>query len=288
MLQEINIGEEPLDLDATFTSGQIFRWHKIDGWWQGWIGHSKVAFKKTDNLIQFRSVPTLNPDVIRNFFSLQVDHKSINESLPDDRFTKYLVKKYSGIRILQQDTWECAMAYIISSSLNINVINKILDRISLLFTGDSRGRLPRPHELQMIKRPLNNFLGKKWDYLSILSKQIVEGTFKFELLQALTYESAWRRLVIEEPHFKGIGPKVADCILLFSTNKYSSFPIDRWVFRGLKKYYSSLVEESGVSSEHLTVTQYKKLSDLARQHFGKFSGFLQEYLFVHLRNTNLF
>src|SRR5579875_2268749 len=143
-----------------------------------WMLHSKVAFKKTDNLIQFRSVPTLNPDVIRNFFSLQVDHKSINESLPDDRFTKYLVKKYSGIRILQQDTWECAMAYIISSSLNINVINKILDRISLLFTGDSRGRLPRPHELQMIKRPLNNFLGKKWDYLSILSKQIVEGTFK--------------------------------------------------------------------------------------------------------------
>lgn len=285
MLQEINIGEEPLELDATFTSGQIFRWHKIDGWWQGWIGRSKVAFKKTGNLIQIRSVPTLDLDVVHNFFSLQVDHKSIIESLPEDRFTRYLVKKYSGIRILQQDAWECAMAYIISSSLSINAINKILDRISFLFTGDSRGCLPGPHEIQMI-RPLDNFLGKKWDYLIILSKQIVEGTFKFELLRTLTYESAWRRLVIDEPHFKGIGPKVADCILLFSANKYSSFPIDRWVFRGLKKYYSSLVEESGVSSEHLTITKYKKLSDSARQYFGKFSGFLQEYLFVHLRNTN--
>ncbi|MEM0116901.1 MAG: hypothetical protein QXV32_00400 [Conexivisphaerales archaeon] len=176
------------------------------------------------------------------------------------------------------------MAYIISPSLSIDVINSILARICAEFSGTSDGPLPEPAELLKMKRPSNNFLGKKWYYLLGLAKKVYSGEFDFRLLEDLPYDVAWRKLVVEEPHFLGIGPKVADCILLFSAGKYSSFPIDRWVLRGLKMHYSFLTQGVNSSSDVLSVKKYAKVSGAARSYFGEYAGFLQEYLFMHLRS----
>lgn len=286
MLQAVKLGDEPLDLDATFSSGQVFRWEKINGWWLGWINRAKVALKKADNQILFRSMPSLSPDIIHHFFSLEIEQRQISESLPKDEFTTYLERKYSGVRILKQDYWECCLAYIISAGLSIKAINRILDKIALMYSGDEKGPLPDPRQFSSLAERRTNFLGRKWSHILNISRKILENRLNPEMLRTLPYEYAWKRLVIDKPHIAGIGPKVADCILLFSLSKFDSFPIDRWILRGLKRYYSNLVEEADVRSDNLNRRQYEKLSKVSRRYFGKYSGFLQEYLFIHSRTNS--
>lgn len=271
----------------TFGSGQIFRWKKEGSWWTGWLRGSRISLTKEGDLISYRSNPILSPEIVRNFLGLELSSEEILRSLPDDEFTQEIARRYLGLRVLRQDPWECLVSYILSASMNITNINRMLDRlVAIVSSSESLGSFPSPTRVLDVSKLDVNFLGKKWSYIVCLARLITTAEIDLEELKKNTYTLAWNRLVRDKPHPKGIGPKIADCALLFSMDKYEAFPIDRWVLRGLLFYYPKIVKNAGLDyqiRETLTRSQYSILSNYLRNYFGSYCGCFQEYLFFHSR-----
>ncbi|MEM0287491.1 MAG: DNA glycosylase [Nitrososphaerota archaeon] len=279
---------ETLSLDLTLGSGQVFRWRKIDDSWLGPIKGSAVLLRCNKNVLEFRSNPELKEDDIRWFFMLDLDYRRVLDTFPKDQITQSIMKKYNGLRIVRQEPWDCFIAYIISSGISIIAIESVLDRLSAssssICENDYCIRLiPQPNELLNMKRPTAKFLGRKWTYLVDFAKRIVNGSLDFEVIRKQSYQDAWSALLYGKSHIKGIGPKVADCVLLFAFEKMEAFPIDRWVFRGLAKYYPSLIDVNPKKTG-LTVKGYERVSEKARNYFGHYAGIYQEFLFEHMRS----
>jgi N-glycosylase/DNA lyase len=291
LLKEIPLKDEPLNLDLTFCSGQIFRWWKKDGWWHGWVGESELLLKVKEGNIEYRSYPYIHPDRVSNFLMLDLKMQAVYDTFPKDELSSYLVKKYRGLRVLRQNPWECFISYIVSASMSIDAINSILNRLASTLSPSGKevgSRFPGPREMLTMQRPRRGYLGRRWDYLKGFASLVEDGTLNFNDLRRMEYIDAWRRLVSGDLHTKGVGPKVADCALLFSLDKLEAFPIDRWVYRGLARYYPDLLGVIGESrrGEAMTIKRYALISESARNRFGRYGGVFQEYLFLHSRSGN--
>jgi N-glycosylase/DNA lyase len=242
-----------------------------------------------------RSDSGLSEDDVSSYLGLDVPYDDLIARSDLDDFSRGLLHKYEGLRILRQEPWPCAVAYVISASLSILAIEKVLGRISL--TGDrmkvggySLHAFPHPAMFLAMERPEEDYLGRKWDYLRSLAEGVVNGTLDFERLATIPYGLAWRSLAVErEEHLMGIGPKVADCMLLFSLDKREAFPMDRWIVRGLTFHYPWLVPERLASKLRaggaMTPKEYEVLSGRVRAYFGDAGGLLQECLFLHMRTS---
>ncbi len=121
------------------------------------------------------------------------------------------------------------------------------------------------------------------------ARMVVDGRLDFSRIGRGGYESSWRSLVTDrDNHVKGIGPKVADCVLLFSLDKPEAFPIDRWITRGILKHYRRFIPDEFEPSlsegrTALTLRQYEEISKRARGYFGTAGGLVQECLFLYMR-----
>gem|GEM_PF-1026317 len=295
MLRNIRLGGEPLDLDVTFGSGQIFGWRKMHGCWAGNIRGWPVTLKKEGDLLTVRSDSGLSLEEVAKFLHLDEDHLWLAERLRDEPRALELLTSFKGMRILRQDPWSCLISYIVSSSLNISVTEKALTMISQLgkektLNGHRFWAIPDPEVLLNSPRPRKDFLGKKWYHIVLAAERAIDGRLDFEDLLRATYERAWHDMVINQgTKIMGVGPKVADCVLLFSLDKMESFPMDRWVLRGLVQYFPDLIPEeivgavsSGMKSS-LSVREYEKVSATVRARFGCSGGLLQECLFMRMR-----
>jgi N-glycosylase/DNA lyase len=117
-----------------------------------------------------------------------------------------------------------------------------------------------------------------------IAERIVDGSINIDELRKYGYSEAKELLL----SIGGIGNKIADCILLFSLEKTEAFPIDIWIARSLYAYYRSLFSEQTskltFKSAKLTVNQYNLLSKIMQEHFGKYAGYAQQYLYYHMRH----
>ncbi len=297
MLERIDLRGEPLDLDYTFESGQIFRWRKVDGWWVGEIGRTPTMLRTERGSLLWKSAGWVREDDLKRFLSLDVSHVSLIEGRSFDDFTFSILEKYRGLRIIRQDPWECLVTYLISASLSIRAIDHVLGRIAKGSTahpleGHSVQSFPTPAEFASQSRPSRGYLGRKWVFLKRAAHDVSSGRLSFESLRSSDYEVAWGSLVVDrEHHLLGIGPKVADCVLLFSLEKREAFPMDRWILRGLLSHYPSLLPP-GIQSklrhgkEALTHREYAVVSGIVRAYFGEAGGLVQECLFLHMRTAS--
>lgn len=268
--------------------GQIFRWNREDDYWKGWLKGSKVTLKVEDDGLLYRSNPELDEEAISSFLTLDLDYRAIYRELPEDEMTKKLILRYRGLRILRQDPWECFVSYIVSASMSIRTINTVLDRIcSQANPTIDMPPMPTPSEFLSRRPPRRHYLGKKWKYIKRLAETVIQNRYLFDEYRTMSYLDAWNSLVKGNRHVFGVGPKVADCVLLFSLDKFEAFPIDRWVLRGLKKYYPVLIqtanEEGARMTKTLSLRSYSILSEISRRHFGRYCGVLQECLFLASR-----
>jgi N-glycosylase/DNA lyase len=177
---------------------------------------------------------------------------------------------YPGLRLLRQEPWETLISFVISQVSNVPRISKTVETMSLHY-GEKLGdgisnSFPTPDQLAQADEGSLRLLGLGYraPHLCVISNAIADGELFLEPLRFLSYQEARGELM----KFPGVGPKVADCALLFSLDHMDAFPVDRWVIRAVEEWYGTL---GGMTQE--------AMGDWARDRFGGYAGYAGQYLF---------
>lgn len=270
--------DQPFDLDATLTCGQVFRWDRTaDGWWYGVVGDRVLKVRQDGNKLTYRGAPV---SFIRHYFSLDMDLDAILVSVDCDPFIHNAIMKNRGLRLVRQPPWECTASYICATNSNIPTIRKRIASIAqrygrpIDFEGKTYHTFPEPsviscggHEGLTECR-----LGYRQPYVFGTSCIVTDAMQWEEMVRKLPYEDARKELM----KLHGIGPKAADCVLLFAFQKYEAFPVDVWIRRIMQEHYLPVMN----TGSPLTSREYDTIRRFAREHFGEYCGYAQEYLFA--------
>jgi N-glycosylase/DNA lyase len=266
-----------------FECGQCFRWYVEDDGSYTTIHHGKVLnVKKEGKDIIFTNTNKLDfENIWYDYFDLGTDYRKIKEELSKDPILGEAIKFGEGIRILNQDPFETTISFIISANNQIPRIKKSIELISGGYgkpIGRYNGReyfsFPEAEVLARVEEKElqeNRKVGFRAKYIVNSSKMIDEGEVDIEKLLDLSTNEA-KEILMKLP---GVGPKVSDCILLFSLNKKDAFPIDVWVKRVMEHFY--LKED----------TKLKDISIYAHEKFGELAGIAQQYLFYYARELGI-
>ena len=274
------------ELKDIFECGQCFRWNKeLDGSYTGVFKHNVLNVKKIGKDIYFKGICNGKiKQIVEDYFDLNRDYEKIKQTLSRiDKNMETSVKYGSGIRILNQDLWETIISFIISANNNIPRIKGIIERISkqygnkIVWQGKDYYTFPTPKQLEKVTVEDYRKLG-----LGFRDIRLFETT-KMVLNKQINLEKLHKEpntILVREELLKlsGVGPKVADCILLFSDLKrFDVFPIDVWVRRVMNDLYINEPDETKVSK--------KKIEKLAKEKFGDLEGLAQQYLFYWRRDA---
>ena len=278
----------PFNLDFTLSCGQTFRWDKKDDWWYGVAGEKVLKIRQNGNTLEFENV---DADFVKSYFRLHDNLPMIFSHICKDKHIKTAIKEFRGLRILRQDSWECLISYICATYKSISAIKQMLLNLSkkfgeeMHFNGCSFNMLPTPTKLAKatVKELAGCGLGYRARYVSETAKAVCEDSFDFEHLKRSDYETARANLL----NFPGVGPKVADCVLLFSLEKLEAFPVDVWIRRVVLRHYAEHFPHQFVKKisheKSLNNSEYAKLNLFGRRYFGEYAGYAQEYLYHYER-----
>ena len=269
-----------------FECGQCFRWNKQpDGNYTGVFKGNVLNVAVENGQIVFKGICSGNiQDVVNEYFDLNRDYTKIQESLSKiDEPLKISIQYGKGIRLLNQDLWETIISFIISANNNIPRIKGIIERLSkqygkqIKWNNQTYYTFPTPEELSKASiadlRTLG--LGFRDQRVYETTKIILNKQVDLEKLKQETSTKKVREILLTLP---GVGPKVADCIMLFSTLKcLDVFPVDVWVRRVMNELYFKLPEENKLKREQIEKLAYEKYGDLA--------GIAQQYLFYWKREA---
>ncbi|HOO25451.1 MAG TPA: DNA glycosylase [Clostridiales bacterium] len=228
------------DLGLTLDCGQAFRWRQVDqNCWRG------VAFGKALTVCQNSDTLILNDtnredfeSIWRTYFDLDRDYEALCKSFSQDENLKAAVEAYPGIRLLRQEPWEALCSFIISQNNNIPRIKGIIDRLCANFgehLGENDYSFPSPQSLASLSvedlAPLR--AGFRAKYIIDAAQKVASGEVALENLKDADSDLARQELM----KIKGVGPKVADCALLYGLGHIDIFPVDVWVKRILQEDY---------------------------------------------------
>ena len=272
------------NLEHIFECGQCFRWNKNeDGSYTGIVGENIIKIKKDNNDILVESFG--NDDLktfLKKYFDLNRDYEKIKSELRKiDEYMEQSISYGDGIRLLNQDLWETIISFIISANNNIPRIKGIIERISkrygtkINWRGEDFYSFPTPKQLSKasIEDLRNLGLGFRDVRVYETTQIVVNGKIDFDKLHNEKNTQIVREELLKLP---GVGPKVADCILLFSTLKrFDVFPIDVWVRRVMNDLYIHNKDENKVDK--------KLVLNIANEKFGDLCGIAQQYLFYWKR-----
>lgn len=264
-----------------FECGQCFRWFKReDGSFTG------IAKGKVINVLYFENKLVIKNSNIQDFidiwfdyFDLGRDYSEIKAILSKDETMKKAIEFGSGIRLLKQEIWETLVSFVISANNRIPMIMKVVASISkeygkaiiydnfkfYSFPGVDKISESSVEELEVCKA------GFRCKYISLTSQFVKEGTIDLNGLGSLTTGNARDELM----RLPGVGPKVADCVLLYSGTKYDVFPTDVWVKRVMEELYFN------------RQASFKEIQQFSNENFGDLSGFAQQYLFYYARENKI-
>ena len=260
-----------------FECGQCFRWNEEpDGSYTGIFGHNVLNVKEEKDIVITGICNGDIEEICKYYFDLDRNYEEIKKtlSLVDDNM-KESIKYGEGIRILNQDLWEMIISFIISANNNIPRIKGIIERMSakygqeIKFRGKSYYTFPTIDELSQasVKDLKDLGLGFRDRYVYETTKKIKEGKINLENLKQEPTNEVRKQLLT----LTGVGPKVADCIMLFSTLKrFDVFPVDVWVRRVMNDLY--------IHNEDETKVNKKQIQEIARDKFGALEGIAQQYL----------
>ena len=274
------------NLEHIFECGQCFRWNKQeDGSYTGVFKGNVINIKQKGNDFLFKGICNGNiQEIIEEYFDLNRNYdniKSLLEKIDDNMATS--IKYGEGIRILNQDLWETIISFIISANNNIPRIKGIIERLStkygneILFEGKKYYTFPTPNQLSDVTIEDYRKLGLGFRDIRLYETvhMVLDGKVKLEKMRL---EENTLKIREELLTLSGVGPKVADCILLFSTLKrLEVFPIDVWVRRVMNELYIKNADENKVKK--------KEIEQIAAEKFGNLAGIAQQYLFYWKREA---
>ncbi len=269
-----------------FECGQCFRWDENEnGSYTGIVGNNVINVEKVDNKIIFKSLGVDNlENLVIDYFDLNRNYEEIKRKLSSvDEYLANSIKYGSGIRILNQDLWETIISFIISANNNIPRIKTIINRMSkkygnkIEWNGKEYYTFPGIENLSKATVEDLRSLGLGFRDVRIYetTRKILNKDVDLSKLHEEKDTEKVREILLS---LSGVGPKVADCILLFSTLKrFDVFPIDVWVRRVMNDLY--------IKNEDETKVNKKEIEKLAKEKYGDLEGLAQQYLFYWKRDT---
>lgn len=286
---------EPLRLDYILDSGQLFRWRAgAEGWWYGSLRGTALALRHEGAVLAVRAAggPITVTDV-RQLLGLDDSLAAIGEHLAFDPVVRRAMAMCRGLRVAQQDPWEGLVAFICSSHNAVFRIQQMLGSLSDLF-GDrvrvgegSVATFPPAERLAGLSlselAPCR--LGYRDAYVLEAARRVASGETDLGTLLRQPTDVA-REALLQVP---GVGPKVADCVLLLALRKKADvFPIDVWVRRAVLTHYREQVRAAtgvtlGAEDKGFTDRQYRAVVAWARSYFAPHAGYAQAYLFFATR-----
>lgn len=262
-----------INVENSINSGQVFLWRKNGNYWYGINGQDILKISNSGSIKSYQNIKT-------DFFRKRDNIEKIIKSISKDSITKKAVKQYAGLRILEQDPFQCLISFITSSNSNIQKIKSSLEKMSkkfgvkVKFDNQEFFLFPKPEKLAnaSINEIKNCGVGYRARFIKEAANRTVLEKINFEYLKKSNYQNAKDEICL----IPGVGNKVADCVLLFSLNKLESFPLDRWMIRILEKYYSDKFQ---LETKTITEKQYGILHEKIVNHFGPYAGYSQQFLF---------
>ena len=279
--------QDSFKLKDIFECGQCFRWNEEnDGSYTGVWKNNVVNVKQNGKDITFEGVCLDGniEDEVKYYFDLDRNYEDIKRELSNiDENMSQSIKYGEGIRILNQDLWETIISFIISANNNIPRIKGIIERISkkygkkIIWHNKEYYTFPNEKELSMANVQDLRKLGLGFRDIRVYNttRKIMKKEVNLDELKKEKDTKKVRDILLS---LDGVGPKVADCILLFSDLKrLDVFPIDVWVRRVMNELYIKQEDESKVSKKLIEKIAYDK--------YGNLSGIAQQYLFYWKREA---
>lgn len=267
------------DLGATLDSGQAFRWKPRHTAWTGVIGHHWVRLTQMgDGILAEVSADPGDWRWLEEYLQSDLDLEAVLNQLPGDPPLREAVRHHHGLRLLRQDPWECLASFILSSTKQIRHIKQIVETlcnrhgapvatppgISTAYAFPAAARIASLNEPEL--RSLG--MGFRAPYLLEVARRVSSGHLNLAQLKRRPLPEARAALM----NLPGVGRKIADCVLLFALGFDEAFPVDVWVMRTLQSAWFP----------HRKML-LRELVSFSEQHFGRYGGYAQQYLFHHAR-----
>lgn len=282
------------DLALTLLCGQCFRWNRssLPEWFEGIAGGTFWRLQQYGLEIRWECSTALVRETeagiwIAEYLNLGQDLTEFENLFCGHPILAEPIRLLRGLRLIRQEPWECAVSYLFAQSLSVKVIRKALENFCNRF-GEAleglpaRRAFPEPGLVCLLSpldlRPFANNNRARAERIVKLARSLEAGVVSLPYLKKIDCDEARQALMALE----GIGPKIADCILLFSLDQGSAFPLDRWVLRAVKKHFPT-VRFMGRVGVNPTPAQYPQMVKRARAAFGPWCGLVSEYLFLYFR-----
>ena len=281
----LEISAPEFDLAMTLNSGQVFHWQKIGDGFVGGIGDRAVYVEQRAGVLKVRDGETPSPTrearvlpgIVARYFALDHPLLEICDSFPKDPVMNAARDFCRGLRIIRQPKWECLATFICSSMKQVTHIRQISLALRKRF-GEQRRTdshvvycFPSPQRLaQASQKELRNCkLGYRAKNLRATARLVSTREADLEAWSALSDAELRKQLCV----LPGVGPKIANCVMLFAYERLRAFPIDVWIERVLRQHYLSRRKR----------TTPQGLRQFTNAYFGEHGGYAQQYLFHHAR-----
>jgi N-glycosylase/DNA lyase len=280
-----NIRAPDFDLEKTLDSGQVFHWQNVGDGFVGTIGDLPVYGEKQGDVLRVcfggppkpTREPRVLPGIVVRYFALDHPLAEICDSFPKDPVMNAARDFCCGLRIIRQPKWECLATFICSSMKQVAHIRQISLALrkrfgeqrrignQLVYTFASPRRVAQASEKEL----RDCKLGYRVKNLRATARLVSSGQADLEAWSALS-DSELRKQLCALP---GVGPKIANCVMLFAYERLRAFPIDVWIERVLRQHYFS-------SRRKMSAQRLRQFSET---YFGEHGGYAQQYLFHHAR-----
>lgn len=246
-------------LGRTLDCGQCFRFEKSpDGFWSGVAFGKFIRVKEENESLVFQNITHEDfENTFFDYFDLGRDYQSIDRMLCHDRRFREASACAAGIHIMNQEPWETLCSFIISQNNNIPRIKGIIKRLCENFgepLGGGNYTFPNAKRVAGLTAEDLSVLraGFRVKYIMDAAKKISNGEVSLARAAAMPLDDARRELC----RIKGVGSKVADCVLLFSLRKMEAFPADVWIRRIMASLFpdglpKEMLPIAGIAQQYL-------------------------------------
>lgn len=255
--------ELDISLDLTLGCGQAHRWQPREDGWEGVLDGQVLFLRQRPYGAEVRG--HITRERILEYLRSEDDLDAIYCSVAVDPLLVELTQRYTGLRLLRQDPWECLATYMLAVNANVKRIGSMVEKVCQTFGELRDGRYTFPSPKQIVDRHhlLDDCrLGYRCQRLRDLALAVYEEHIVPESFRELPYSECVRAL----KNIHGVGDKVADCVALFSMDHLQAFPVDARIQR-------CLVEHYGVTGP------YRRWSEFGRERFGPYAGYAQELIY---------
>ena len=280
----VEIPAPDFDLDKTLDSGQVFHWEKAGDGFVGAIGDLAVYVEQRGDVLKVRcgAMPARSqrrplPRIVGRYFALDHPLAEICGSFPDDPVMNAASDFCFGLRLIRQPKWECLATFICSSMKQVAHIRQISVALRKRFGEQRRignqlvyGFPAAERVAQALgKELLECKLGYRAKNLRATARLVSSGQADLEAWSTLSDAELQKQLCA----LPGVGPKIANCVMLFAYERLRAFPIDVWIERVLRQCYFP-------RRKKMTA---RRLREFSETYFGENGGYAQQYLFHHAR-----